>query len=169
MIGNERGVSLAEILIATAIIGIGLAGLMAVVPISISGTQEGNQLTTATFLAQQRLEQVRRVAWTATPALDCVGISASPSVPPTPSGATCNGSTAVTFADEAQNANPIAGFSQYARTTRIIDCGVGAGCGGVVNGALRLVTATVSYRPMTGMGSAPTDKTVRVEWLLAQR
>jgi type II secretory pathway pseudopilin PulG len=169
MIGNERGISLAEILVATAIIGIGLAALMTAVPMSTSGMQEGNQLSTATFLAQQRVEQVRRATWTAMPAVDCVGVSASASTPPAPSGATCNGSAAVTFPDEAQGANPVPGFTQYSRTTRITDCAVGAGCSGIVNGAMRLVTVTVRYRPMTALGSAPADKAVRVEWLVAQR
>jgi prepilin-type N-terminal cleavage/methylation domain-containing protein len=167
MIRGERGLTLPEVLIATAIIGVGLLALMAVVPAASYGIQEGNQLSTATFLAQQRLEQVRSAAWSTSPATDCVGLSASAAAAPTPSGATCNGSTAATFADEA--AGSVAGFPAYARTVRIESCGAGAGCAGVVDAAMRLVRVNVSYRPMTGTGVASADKTVTLEWLLAQR
>src|SRR5438445_13727778 len=67
------------------IVGIGLAGLMIVVPIGSFGLAEGNQLTTATFLAEERLEHVRKALWTSSPDNDCVGIGpmAAPTVPAT--------------------------------------------------------------------------------------
>ncbi|PYN71260.1 MAG: hypothetical protein DMD90_00140, partial [Candidatus Rokuibacteriota bacterium] len=60
---NERGITLAEVLMATAMIGIGLVGLLTVVPISSYAVYEGNSLTTATFLANQKLEEIKNGVW----------------------------------------------------------------------------------------------------------
>ena len=163
---NDQGISLVEVLIAAGIIGVGLAGLMTVVPVASFGMQEGNQLSTATLLAQQRIEQVRQAAWTASPAKDCLGLSASPTAPPqAASGVDCDGAVATTFPDEAS----ITGYPDYTRTTRIRDCGVGSGCTGVVNAAMRLVTVSVTYRPMTATGVSATGTTVSIDWVVAQR
>lgn len=161
MIRDERGLTLAEILVAIAVIGIGLVGLAVVVPVASYGVQEGSQLSTATFLAEQRIEQARNAAWTTAPVNDCLGVSAGDAAPT----GVCGGANIATFADEA----PVPGFAQYSRTTRITDCGAGAGCAGVVHAALRLVTVTVTYRPLTAAGASPNDKTVTLSWLVAQR
>jgi prepilin-type N-terminal cleavage/methylation domain-containing protein len=167
MINNERGMTLAEILVAVAIIGIAVIALMAVVPVSGYGIQEGNQLSTATFLAQQRMEQVRNAAWNAT--TDCVGLSANATSAPKPSGGVCAGLPAApddfTFADEAG----LLGTST--RTVRITGCDVAA-CGVAGDPAaagMRLVTVLVNYRPLSGGGAAPALKAVTLQWLVAQR
>jgi type II secretory pathway pseudopilin PulG len=159
---NEHGLTLAEILIATAVLALGLAALMSVVPVASYGVQDGNQTSTATFLAQQRLEQVRNATWDA--ATDCVGLSPSATSPPAPSPAGTCGTTIVTYADEAT----VPGFTQYARTVRISDCGVSP-CGGTTSPAMRLVTVTVTYRPISAAGGSSSDTTVTLEWLVAQR
>jgi prepilin-type N-terminal cleavage/methylation domain-containing protein len=159
---NERGLTLAEILVATAIISIGLVGLAVVIPVASYGVQEGNQMSTATFLAEQRVEQIRNSTWNTQANGDCIGLGA----PPAPSGGnTCAGSTAVTFANETT----VTGFTDYSRATTITDCGVGAGCAGVVNSGMRLVRVSVTYRPLTGAGVSPTTKTVNVDWLVSQK
>ena len=56
---DERGMTVAEVLIAVVIIGVGLVALSSAIPLAAYGIQEGNQLSTATFLANQRLEQIR--------------------------------------------------------------------------------------------------------------
>ena len=137
--------TVAEVLIASAIIGTGLVALSAVIPLASYGLQEGNQLSTATFLATQRMEQVRNARWEAGPPLtDNLGISANDTTAPV-------GGAVTTYPDEASIGEP---YASYSRTVRIVDCGAGAGCSGVVNPDLRQVTATVSYRPMTGLGVA---------------
>jgi prepilin-type N-terminal cleavage/methylation domain-containing protein len=162
MNNNERGLTLAEILIATAIISVGLVGLAVVIPVASYGVQEGNQMSTATFLAEQRIEQVRNATWTTAATGDCIGVGA----PPAPTGGkTCAGSTATTFPNET----PVAGFTGYTRTTTVTDCSAGAGCAGVVNAAMRLVTVSVTYRPLTGAGVSATNKTVSVDWLVSQK
>lgn len=170
---DQRGMSLAEILVACVIIGIGLVGLLSAIPMASYGLQEGRQLSTATFLANQRLEQVRNAAWTSTPlpppppgGNDCLGKSASSTVAPT--SPACNGAAVTTFPDEAPLLPP---YGDYTRTVRIIDCSVGAGCGGVTDATLRQVTVAVSYRPATGVGVAAsgTTKSAIVSMLVAQR
>jgi len=93
---NDRGISLAEVLIAAAILSIGLAALLSVVPVASYAVQDGNQTSTATFLAQQRLEQVRNAAWN-DEGIDCIGLSPNVTSPPAPSPAGTCGATAVTY------------------------------------------------------------------------
>ena len=159
---NDRGITLAEVLIAAAILSIGLAALMAVVPVASYAVQDGNQTSAATFLAQQRLEQVRNAAWTALS--DCIGLSPNTTSPPAPSPAGTCGATAVTYPDEAT----VSGFAQYARTVRITDCGV-TPCEAVTSSAMRLVRVTVTYRPLSAAGGSNSNTSVILEWLVAQR
>lgn len=178
MIWNERGLTLAEILVAVAILGIGLVGLAVVVPIASYGVQEGSQLSTATFLAEQRLEQVRNAPWTGPPANDCIGNGAS--APVVPAGVTCTKGTnppvaagATTFADEANvvwgnTTSTTAITGGYSRQVRIADCSPTA-CAGLTSATMRRVTVSVAYRPLTSSGVSPTDKTVSVQWLVTQK
>jgi type II secretory pathway pseudopilin PulG len=159
---DQRGITLAEVLVAAAILALGLAALMSVVPVASYGVQDGNQTSTATFLAQQRLEQVRNATWDA--ATDCVGLSPNASSPPAPSPAGTCGAIVVTYPDEAT----LSGFAPYARTVRITDCGVSP-CGAVTNSAMRLVTVSVTYRALSASGSSNSNTTVILEWLIAQR
>jgi type II secretory pathway pseudopilin PulG len=168
-LSNERGITVAEVLAAAGILGLGLAALMSVVPVASHAVQDGNQTSTATYLAQQRLEQVRNATWTAT--TDCVGLSAAPTAAPAPSPAgTCAPGVNVTFADEPLNS--LQGFGQYARSVRIGDCGDVANlaaCGNVTSSAVRLVTVTVTYRPTSAAGVSNVNTSVILEWLVAQR
>lgn len=162
---DERGITLLEVLLAIGVLGIGLAAVMAVVPVAVFAVQDGNQTTTATYLAQQRLEQIRNVVWDA--AADCVGLSATATSAPTPVGACA---TSPTFPDELENT--MEGFGQYARSVRIFDCGDVANlaaCGNVTSSALRLVRVVVTYRPISAAGGSNANTSVTLEWLVAQR
>ena len=173
MIADARGLSLVEILVAVAIITVGLVGLAVVVPISSYGVQEGKQLSTATFLAEQRLEEVRNAPWAASPANDCLGVSANDAAP----GSTtcsrsaptaCTGGTAcTTYADEGA----VPGFTEYSRTVRVTDCSAGSGCMGITDAGMRLVTVAVSYHPLSGVGGTAADarKSATVDLLIARR
>jgi prepilin-type N-terminal cleavage/methylation domain-containing protein len=178
MILNERGLTLAEILVAVAIIGLGLAGLAVVIPVSSYGVQEGNQLSTATFLAEQMIERARSVSWTQAPAVDCLGISTGNAAPvptevvdstPAVVAATCNGVAATQFPDE----NAVSGYGQYSRTVRVTSCNT-VSCGGVATGTpaahmMRKVGVTVTYLPLSASGGSASNKTVYLEWLVAQK
>lgn len=161
---DQAGMSLAEILVACVIIAVGLVGLLAAVPTASYGIQEGRQLSTATFLANQRLEQVRNAQWTQCPAADTLGASASASVAPTAGALT-------TFPDESPIAAP---YGDYTRTVRITDVQAADACAGGVGGpnvGLRQVVVTVSYRASTatGLAAAGTTKSAIVTLLVAER
>ena len=158
---DQRGMTVPEILAAVVVIMVALVALASAIPLSAYGIQEGSQLTTATFLANQRLEQVKLKQWTVKPDVDAVGLSASATAAPQIGGVT-------TFPDESPVAAP---YTQFTRTVRITDCGIGAGCGGVVHAGQRQVTVTVSYRPLTGQGQAAagTTKSAIVSLVVAQR
>jgi prepilin-type N-terminal cleavage/methylation domain-containing protein len=159
---DQRGMTIAEIMIAIAIIGIGLVALSSAIPIAAYGIQEGSQLSTATFLANQRIEQVRNSVWQASPALDKLGVSASSTAAPVGDGGV------TTFPDETPVPAP---YTNYTRTVRVTDCAVAPGCSGVVDAGLRQVTVTVSYRPMTGQGvsAAGTTKSATLSMYISQR
>jgi len=164
VVADQAGMSLAEILIACVIIAVGLVGLLSAVPTASYGIQEGRQLSTASFLANQRLEQVRNAQWTQCPAADTLGVSASASVAPT-LGAL------ITFPDENPMAAP---YGDYARTVRITDAQPADPCVGGVGGpnlGLRQVVVTVSYRPSTatGLSAGGTTKSAIVTMAIAQR
>jgi type II secretory pathway pseudopilin PulG len=150
LVVNQRGVTIAEVLIAVGIIGIGLLALCSAIPIAAYGIQEGKQLSMATFLANQRMEQVRNAKWSDVDpvggaAVDRLGVSASATVAPVGDGG------ATTFPDETPIAAP---YADYTRTVRITDCNVAPGCNGALYAGLRRVTVTASYKPMTGVGVA---------------
>jgi len=169
MMLNERGLTLAEILVAVAIIGLGLVGLAVVIPVSTYGVQEGNQLSTATFLAEQMIERGRAASWTTTPAVDCLGVSTG-NAAPVPTGATCSGATTTQFPDETTAGVGVSGYPRYTRTVRVSLCNAAALCAGVNNAGLRRVGVTVTYTPLTASGGqSPTPKTVYLEWLVSQK
>jgi len=159
---DQRGMTVPEILAAVVVIMVALVALASAIPLSAYGIQEGSQLTTATFLANQRLEQVKLKQWTVKPVVDDVGVSASATAAPQKAGGI------TTFPDESPVAAP---YTQFTRTVRITDCGIGAGCGGVVHAGQRQVTVTVTYRPLTGQGQAAagTTKSAIVSLVVAQR
>ena len=171
MLLNERGLTLAEILVAIAIIGLGLVGLAVVIPVSSYGVQEGNQLSTATFLAEQMIERARAAAWTSSPAVDCLGVSTG-NAAPVPTGATCVGAgtpTATQFPDETTVGVGVSGYPQYTRIVRVQNCGA-TPCAGVTNAGMRMVSVTVTYTPLTAAGGQSSGpKTVRLDWLVSQK
>jgi hypothetical protein len=165
--------SLVEIVAAVAIIGIGLAALASAIPLSAFGLQEGNQQSTAAFLAEERLEQLKTALWIETPATDCLGTSANWSfgaggAAPSGIGGGCSPSN---FNDETPGSNLLPSpYASYTRQVRIRDCSVGgAGCP-VSDAGLRLAFVRVSYTPLQGVGGvAPAPRFVELSMLVAKR
>ncbi len=184
-LADTRGMTLAEVLVALVIIAIGLVGLAAVLPISSYGIQEGNQMSQATFLAEQRLEQLKGMRWSKVPVNDCLGTSGttasswsftggtaptsllacSPLNPPAAPYAT------VTYSDETPTSNPLASpYAKYTRKVRIQPCDAAGSQCGVTDPALRLVTVRVYYTPLQGIGGVATSqKFVELAMLVAER
>lgn len=60
--GNQRGITLAEVLVAAALLTIGMVAVLSGMTIGLGGVERSGRVTTALFLAEQRLEQVRSFA-----------------------------------------------------------------------------------------------------------
>lgn len=133
---------LLEIIAAVAVVALGLTAFASGVPIAAMAISEGAQLSTATFLAGARMEEVRAAAWRRF-TLD-----------------------SLSFPDEAALPDP---HARYARQVRVLDCGVPPGCGAVISPLVRQITVTVTYRPITALGLATSSKTVSLTTLTTQR
>lgn len=180
-ISNERGMTLAEVLVALPIITIGLLALLSAIPISTYATQDGSQTSTATFLANQRLEQVRNAPWMAQCQVDAVtglviagaaavtdkvGVSASSTAAPTDPTAT------VTFADESPMTPPYTRYSRQVRITNSVAAAPVCDAAGNMSGTGRRgVTVTVTYTPLsaTGTNAVSGSRSVAVNMEIAQR
>ena len=91
---DQRGFTLVEVLVALAILTIallGVAGAVAVqsggiavsLPLGQAAVTRGHHVSTATFLGQERLEQVRRLQYRiGPPTLDEIGAGAPPAALP---------------------------------------------------------------------------------------
>ncbi len=161
---NERGLTLVEVLLAVAVIGVAVAGVGVVVPISSYSVQDGNQLSAATFLAEQMLERARAATWALEPPVDCLGASVGDTAP-VPTGATCRGVATTQFPDETVG---VSSAPQYRRAVRISRCETGA-CAGVNATGLRLVEVTVDYTPLSTGSVAGGVRTVQLAWLASQK
>lgn len=65
-IENNKGFSLIEILVAMAILSVGLLGTAALTAGIIRGNQVSNKVTTATTLAQDKMEDIKRLGYSNT-------------------------------------------------------------------------------------------------------
>ena len=163
---NTAGMTLTEVMIALGVITVGLLALVATMPLGTSTIAESNLNTTATFLAQHRLEQIKNAQWAA---VDTLG------------GGGSNGGAAVAqWPDEAYNTivvalgNTNASYPRFRREVRIADCSV-VSCSGIAIGTasantLRQVTVTVFFLGLTGAGTASAnEERVQIVTLIARR
>ena len=101
MIHSQRGMSVVEILVAVFVIMIGLVAVATGMQLATSGVAAGQQQTTAAFLAEGRLEDIKAFA------LSTAGTQGWANV------------TAGNFPDEAYGV--ITNYTRYRRTTTITD------------------------------------------------
>lgn len=163
--GDQRGFTLAEVLVAIGVILVGLVALLAASPLAMTHVGEANRKSTATFLAQHRLEQIKNAQWTS--GVDNLG------------GQNGFNATVAQWPDEPYNTITIptgpgnANYPRFRRTVTITDCSVApGGCGVAADpslATLRQVTVTVFYVPLT-QGIAPTvgEASVQVATLIAR-
>src|SRR5260370_3544130 len=169
---DDAGMTVAEVILALSILTVGLLALIAAMPLGTSQVGESNVKTTATFLAQQRLEQIKNATWTLT--TPCPG-SVAPAGCDRLGGAGSNGTAAVSVAGFADRwpdegyasitfpgagncpANDRSGACRFRRKVRITDCSVvacaGIGTGTATVNTLRQVTVTVFFLPLAGTGT----------------
>jgi prepilin-type N-terminal cleavage/methylation domain-containing protein len=67
---EERGFTLVEILVATVILSVGLLGIAGFTTAVMRGNAFSNRMTTAVMLAQEKMEDVRRVGYSGMPSGD---------------------------------------------------------------------------------------------------
>jgi prepilin-type N-terminal cleavage/methylation domain-containing protein len=147
------GFTLAEVLVAMMIIVVALlgaggtvalqsGGLAASVPVGQAAVTHGHALSTATFLAQERLEQVRRLEYRlGPPALDVIGAGMPPPELP----------------DEEFGA--IAGFPDFRREVDVQD--------GVPGDGMKTIKVTIKFRVASATGR--TRESIVLATILAAR
>jgi len=146
---DESGLTLIEILVATAIIMIGLTAVMRAFPLGTQGMETGRRGSTGVFLAERKIEEIR--AWSLAPSPK--GFDNMPICNP------CNVVGAGPFKLEGFNSIP--GYAYYSRTV-IVQNGPTANT--------RLVRVTLDYRRVTSTGVFITGGTqVSLETLIAKR
>lgn len=157
------GFGLVDTTIALAVMAIGVLAMAAAMPVSGHGLREGRYASTAMFLAEERLEQVRAALWDA--AGDCLGTSPGPDASPATSACTGQAAGWTPFPDEPAGTlrSP---FEPFGRTVRVQGCETAGACPAESPG-LRLVTITVSYAAGPGI-SAPRPRPVLLRTLLAR-
>jgi prepilin-type N-terminal cleavage/methylation domain-containing protein len=136
---GQAGFTLAEILVACAIISLGLVAVAMGFGVGVDGVEAGRQESTAVFLAEQRIEQAKDLAMRQTGLAQLV-VGNLP-------------------ASEAYGS--IAGAPGYRRTSVITDNPTG------LQG--KRVDVTVFYRPVTGRGVLSTERLVSLSIFLASR
>jgi prepilin-type N-terminal cleavage/methylation domain-containing protein len=142
--GGQAGFTLAELLAAVFVISLGLVAVGAGFATAIQGVETSRQQTTATFLAEQRMEQVRAAAL-GNSLVACMGFA---------------NVTGVCFATQAYGAIPNA--PDYRSTVTITDY--------IVNGAVarKRVDVEVFYRPIVAWGvQLSAERSVRLSTLIA--
>lgn len=138
--GSQAGFSVAELLAAVFIISVGLVAVGAGFATAIQGVETSRQQTTATFLAEQRLEQVRAAA---------LGNSL----------VACMGFVNITTACfPAQAYNTITNAPGYRSTVLVTPVGT-----------LERVDVEVFYRPIVAWGVLAAERSVRLSTLIANR
>jgi type II secretory pathway pseudopilin PulG len=147
-LGLEGGFTLAEILIACAIIGAGLVPVSYAFTVGLQGVETGRQQSTAVFLAQQRMDQVKAAALIA-------------SEPP------LLNVTAAAFPAEGYGAFTTA--PRFRRTVTISAPFVGP-AGGLPAGLQGIrIDVDVFYQQITSRGVLATERSVRLSGFLASR
>ncbi|MDP2701796.1 MAG: prepilin-type N-terminal cleavage/methylation domain-containing protein [Candidatus Rokubacteria bacterium] len=141
--GSQAGFTLAELLAAVFVISLGLVAVGAGFATAIQGVETSRQQTTATFLAEQRLEQVHATAL-GNSLVACMGFA---------------NITAACF--PAQAYSSITNAPGYRSTVTITDY--------IVNGniARKRVDVEVFYRPIVAWGVLTAERSVRLSTLIA--
>lgn len=136
---GQAGFTLAEILVALAIISVGIVAVAMGFGYGVDGVEAGRQQSTAVFLAEQRIEQAKELAMRQTGLVQLTSVNLP--------------------ATEAYNS--ITGQPNYRRTTTITD-----NPGGLLG---KRVDVNVFYRPVTGRGVLSTERSVSLSIFLANR
>jgi hypothetical protein len=182
---DPRGITLAEVVVASGIILVGLVALIAAMPLGTSLIGESSRKTTATFLAQQRMERIKNAQWCtacgppASPTVDVLGGGTSPGTAPVAEWPDEAYDTIVVPESVPPQPCPsplppsVSCYPRFRRQVRIADCSV-VSCSGIAVGALvntlRQVSVTVFFFPLAGTGrGGATEETVQLVTLITRK
>jgi prepilin-type N-terminal cleavage/methylation domain-containing protein len=143
MIKNARGMTLTEVLIAVFIITIGLTAVATGMQLATVGINVGQQETTATFLAEEKLEDIKAFA------LSGSGTQGFANV------------TSANFPAEAYGTIAINGtsYSRYRRTTTIT----------TPTATTKVIVVNVFYTPGAVSANANAERQVALSTVLTAR
>jgi prepilin-type N-terminal cleavage/methylation domain-containing protein len=127
--GNQQGFTLPETLLAVGILAVGLVGVLAAMGHGVTSVDSARRATTALFLAEQRIEQVKAFALNKTPG----------------QGQGWGVLTTASFPAEAYKT--MAGNDDYRRTVTVTDVPTANGT------TAKRVDVQVFYRPVNGSGA----------------
>ena len=140
---SDGGFTIAELLAAIFVLSVGLVAVGAGFATAIQGVEAGRQQTTATFLAEQRMEQVRATAL-GDSLVACMGFV---------------NITGVCFPTQAYSS--IVNAPGYRSTVTVTDYLV---AGSIVR---KRVDVEVFYRPVVAWGVLTAERSVRLSTLIA--
>jgi prepilin-type N-terminal cleavage/methylation domain-containing protein len=142
MIANVRGMTLTEVLIAVFIITVGLTAVAAGMQLATVSINIGQQETTATFLAEEKLEDIKAFALSILPAQGFSNV------------------TSANFSAEAYGTITINGtsYNRYRRTTTITN----------PSASRKVVVVNVFYMP-AGVAATNAERQVALSTVLTQR
>ena len=143
MITNARGMTLTEVLVAVFILTIGLTAVATGMQLATASINLGQQETTATFLAEERLENIKAFA------LSVLGSQGFANVTP------------ANFPAEGYGAVIINGtsYNGYRRTTTIT----------TPSATIKVVVVKIFYAPGAVSSSATAERQVALSTVLTQR
>jgi Tfp pilus assembly protein PilV len=122
---DDRGASLAEVLVSSALLVVTVAAVFSSLAYGVNGVESSREASTAVFLAEQRLEQVRAFA---------VSTASSQGF-----------GNLTTTAFPAEGYGSLTGYASFRRTVTLTPSAGG-------NPDLILVQVTVAYKPSSTRG-----------------
>jgi prepilin-type N-terminal cleavage/methylation domain-containing protein len=145
VVGDE-GFTLVEVLAAVAVIAIALVAMMTAVHHGLSGIDIGRAESTALFLVEDKLEELRSVAL-----VDWANAALAPG-------------TMVEYCQLSGGCTPTSTPTSFRRTTT-----VHAGGEGPCSADCKIVNVSVAYRPVTMLGQLDQERRVDVQAMFASR
>ena len=137
---GQAGFTLAEIMVACAVISVGLIAVSTGFGFGVDGVEAGRQQSTAVFLAEQRIEQAKELA-ARKPNLADLNTT---NLPTTEAYGSISGAPSTYRRDTTITLNP----------------------GGITGARVDVI---VAYKPVTGRGVLSTERSVSLSIFLANR
>lgn len=136
---NCSGFTLVEVLISIGIITVALVSLLGIIPVSNAAISKSIQVSTATTLAETRIESIRNATYTANPVVDNINSSNFPN----------------------ESYNSISGYPNYRRNVNIQDDTPSTG--------MKTIVVIVYFYPVTIRGISSTEDSVQLTTIIARR